>query len=93
MALPYAVRAVDRITVDADKTQLRALFDVEVPGLGVLKRCRYLENAEGEHFIFGPSALDPRVGGYPVFFEFEPDARRELADTVAEAYRKLRKPT
>jgi hypothetical protein len=89
MAVAYQVRSMDRILVDSERTQLRALFDLEVPGFGVLRRCRYLENADGETFVYGPSALDPRAGGYPVFFEFEPAVRRDVTEIVTSMYRKL----
>jgi len=42
--------------------RLRATFDLEVPGLGTVTRCRVLEDDEGNLYVRGPSVQSSYEG-------------------------------
>lgn len=52
--------------------QLRATFDLLIPGFGTIKLCRYLEDG-ATRFVNGPSLRDQYHGWFQTVY-FEPEA-------------------
>jgi len=73
---------VREVEVVASSTALRALFTVEVEGLGRIAKCRYLETAKSA-FVTGPSFRDRfTVGGWAQPIVFDADVAGELLEAV-----------
>ena len=61
--------------------KLRATFDLVIPGFATISRCRFLENQDGTHFIYGPAVRDA-YAGWVTTVRFEPAASQKIVPVV-----------
>jgi hypothetical protein len=66
-------------------TMIKAIFDLRIAGLGVVRECRYVVRQDGRSTVHGPSVLAEH-GGYPKFVVFDPAAANRITELVRDQY-------
>ncbi len=78
------VREVESVEGTARTSSLRAVFTIEIEGVGRIAKCRCLEARKGA-FVTGPSYRDSYApGGWAQPVNFEPELADTLLATVQE---------